>query len=88
MIVCGKCPHSNVDPQKAKRAFRSSISVLAEKINSYNEWGYNPDMTQKHRLEAGRNYREKKKEQIKKRTQKNQLDQRIQQLKEKIGGEN
>jgi hypothetical protein len=60
MIVCGKCPHSNVDPKRAKKAFRVSVSTLAEKINRYDEWGFNPEMTQEHRLETGRNYRKRR----------------------------
>lgn len=86
MIVCGKCPHSNVDPKRAKKAFRVSVSTLAEKINRYDEWGFNPEMTQEHRLETGRNYRKKKEGEITERSQKQRIDRRIEQLKRQIGG--
>jgi hypothetical protein len=86
MIVCGKCPRSGIDPKRAKMAFRSSISILAEKIDHYNEWGFNPEVTQKHRLNRERKYREGKKEEIKERTYDRKTSRRIEQLKKQIGG--
>ena len=86
MIVCGKCSRSNVDPKRAKKAFRVSVSTLAEKINRYDEWGFNPEMTQEHRLETGRNYRKKKEREITERSQGQRIDRRIEQLKRQIGG--
>lgn len=86
MIVCGKCPISNVDYQQSKKAFRSSISVLANKIDHYNEWGYNPELTQERRVEASKNYRKEHKEEIKTKMQNQRMDQRIKQLKEITNG--
>lgn len=46
MVVCGKCDHSNIDQDRAKEAFRKSITVLADKITTYNEWGFDPEVTE------------------------------------------
>ena len=86
MIVCGKCPHSNVDSQKAKKAFRSSISTLAEKIDRYDEWGLNPEVTQEHRLKTKRIYRKREEEKIKGQVHDRKTNKRIEQLKKQIGG--
>ncbi len=86
MIVCGKCPHSTVDPKRAKEAFRSSISTLAEKIDHYDEWGFNPEITQEHKLERGRNYRKRKVEEIREQSQGQKTNKRIEQLRRQIGG--
>lgn len=86
MLVCGKCPHSNVDYEQSKKAFRSSISALAEKIDRYDEWGSNPEVIQERRLERGRQYRKKKGKEIKERTYDQRTSRRIGQLRKQIGG--
>jgi len=82
MIVCGKCDRSSVDYGLSKKAFRVSISALVEKINNYEEWGFNPEETQKRRIVASREYRNTNAEEIKRKTKDRRLDQRITKIKE------
>lgn len=82
LLVCGKCPHSNIDSQRAKEAFKSAFSALADKIDKYDEWGNNPDVTQHNKEERDKDYRQRNREEIKARTQERVRKQRIKQLRE------
>jgi len=80
MLVCGKCPVSNVDPQRAKMAFRSSITVLADKIDRFDEWGSNPEAVRSNKIETGRIYRKREAESIRERLLDSRMEQKIKQL--------
>lgn len=80
MVVCGKCDQSNIDPGRAKEAFRRSITVLADKITTYNEWGFDPEVTEAKRKENPK----VKGERAKIRDKDRRTDLRIEQLKKEV----
>jgi len=80
MVVCGKCPHSSVDPEKAKEAFRKSVTVLADRITHYNEWGFDPEITAARK----KDHPKVKGEQAKDRDKDRRTDQRIKQLRAEV----
>lgn len=84
MIVCGKCPCSGINPLEAKKAFRSSISTMAEKISRYDEWGLVPEVSQERKIKVGRKYRKRHEEEITGRAKNRRTTNRIEQLKDQI----
>ena len=83
MVVCGKCDQSSIDPGRAKEAFRRSITVLADRITTYNEWGFDPEVA-----EANRKKNPKVKgDRAKTRDKDRRTDLRIKQLKKEVNSE-
>jgi len=81
LLVCGKCPvYSNYE--QAKKAMRSSISALADKLSSMDlDSGADPELLRRRRAEITKEYRSKNAEVLADRARKRRIDNRIVQLK-------
>lgn len=80
MLVCGDCPHSGIDREEAKTAFRSSLDALIRKIERYDEWGGGTPREEV--LRTKKEYREAHAEEIKEARAEAEIKKRIKQLKE------
>ena len=81
LLVCGKCPISTVDERKAKEAFRSSFTTLAEKIDRFDEWGPDREVNLQHKAE----YRKENRDRIHKAARDRRLEARIAKLRKETG---
>ena len=54
MLVCGKCPKSDIDYQASKTVFRYSLDTLITKIDNFNPWGPDPELQQIARTEINK----------------------------------
>ena len=67
MLVCGWCESSNVDTGRCKEAFRKSVDLLLAKIDSYDEYGADPEVARIRARERGKAWREANAEYVKAR---------------------
>lgn len=80
MVVCGNCSQSSIDQKRAKEAFRKSVTILADKITHYNEWGFDPEIT----AAKKRDHPKVKGDRAKEKDRDRRTDQRIEKLKKEV----
>lgn len=88
LLVCGECPDSDVDGDRAKVAFRLGVDALVHKIDRYQEWGPDPELAEVRTKERRRAYRDRNQGEIVEREKNRRVDLRIIQLKAKLEGRN
>ena len=82
MMICGTCPDSGVDKVQAKVAFRKAITVIADWITEYDEWGNDPELSEIRKKKREREYRVTHAGEIKTREKRRRVDSRIKKLKQ------
>jgi hypothetical protein len=85
MLVCPWCPRCElIAPATAKRAFRRSVDILAEKVSRYNEWGADPEVAEVRRKASRKKWRENNRDKIRDRSEDKRISERIKLLKEEM----
>jgi len=85
MLVCGDCPCSAIDSNEVKKIFRSSLTTLLTKIENFEEYGFDPELSRQRRTEAGKVYRVRNRDRISAYSHNRRVDMRIEKLRAKIG---
>jgi len=87
MLVCSSCPRSTMRDASTSAIFRQGMAQLIDKIDSYNEWGPDPELSRLHSQERERKWREDNAELIRQRGQQRRLNDRIHRLRREYGRE-
>ena len=78
LIVCGPCPESDIEGSKA--SLRAAMMDLINKIEIYEEHGFDPDLSRIKRSKRSKAYRERHKDEILVRRREERMIQRHKQL--------
>ena len=87
LLVCGPCPSSGIDPSLITRLFREGIEALIHKVDVFNEFGFDPEVSHKRKLARQTRWRETNRDNIRDKRTNDRLEERIRQLKTDLGME-
>lgn len=87
LMVCGKCPRSGIDPQRAATATRRAMKQLADKVSRFDEWGPDDEVREIRRREWGRDYRRRHHTKLTARDRDRRAQARINHLRRQLEGD-
>lgn len=64
-LVCGPCPRSSIDPAVVRKLFREGVQNVVHRIDVFNEYGFDKEVSQIRRREWKKKWREDNQDYIK-----------------------
>jgi hypothetical protein len=86
ILVCGKCAASGISPALVTRLLREGLDEMLHKIEVYQEYGYNPEVSRGKRLERGIKWREDNEEYVVEARAEKERNRRLNVLRGEMGG--
>lgn len=88
LIVCGHCSKSGIDPELVEYLFYKGISKLIHRIDVYNEYGYDPEVSRIRTRARKKKWRDENQDYIVQKREEYRLDHQTERLKKLMEEDN